>query len=322
MTTTAPRGTRPDTEDGRRRRLGPWLAAASVAGLAGLLGRRRRNGAPPAQAPLRVPRRGTARRPIWSAATARAAITARTLRTDRWWVQPAITVAVLLAFVVYATFRAFQNAYYFAEPYISPFYSPCLSTRCEGDTFPEFFTGPTWISPAIYILIFPLGIRLTCYYYRKAYYRAFWLSPPACAVAEPHGKYTGETRFPLVFQNVHRYFLYAALVINVILFYDAVLAFRDETGEWGHMGLGTLVLLVNAVLLFLYSLSCHSCRHIVGGRLNHFSRHPVRYRFWGFVSKLNARHMQYAWVSMFSVALADLYVFLLAADVISDVRFF
>ncbi|MGY1810882.1 hypothetical protein ACI8AF_26235 [Blastococcus sp. SYSU D00669] len=322
MTTTAPRGTRPGTEDGLRRRLGPWLAAASVAGLAGLLGRRRRNGAPPGQAPLRVPRRGTARRPIWSAATARAAITGRTLRTDRWWVQPAITVAVLLAFVVYATFRAFQNAYYFAEPYISPFYSPCLSTRCEGDTFPEFFTGPTWISPAIYILIFPLGIRLTCYYYRKAYYRAFWLSPPACAVAEPHGKYTGETRFPLIFQNVHRYFLYAALVINVILFYDAVLAFRDETGEWGHMGLGTLVLLVNAVLLFLYSLSCHSCRHIVGGRLNHFSRHPVRYRFWGFVSKLNARHMQYAWVSMFSVALADLYVFLLAADVISDVRFF
>jgi hypothetical protein len=252
----------------------------------------------------------------------RAAIAARTLRTDRWWVQPLITAVALVAFVVYATFRAFQNAYYFAEPYISPFYSPCLSTRCEGDTFPELFTGPTWISPAIYILVFPLGIRLTCYYYRKAYYRSFWLSPPACAVAEPHRGYSGETRFPLVFQNVHRYFLYAALVINVVLFYDAVLAFRDETGAWGHMGLGTLVLLINAVLLFLYSLSCHSCRHIVGGRLNHFSRHPVRYRFWTFVSRLNARHMQYAWVSMVSVALADLYVFLLAADVIVDVRFF
>ncbi|MGY1779934.1 hypothetical protein [Geodermatophilus sp. SYSU D01036] len=252
----------------------------------------------------------------------RATIAARTLRTDRWWLQPALTAAALLAFVVYATVRAFQNAYYFSEPYISPFYSPCLSTRCEGDTFPELFTGPTWISPAIYILVFPLGIRLTCYYYRKAYYRSFWLSPPACAVAEPHRRYTGETRFPLVGQNVHRYFLYAALLINVVLFYDAVLAFRDETGEWGHMGLGTLVLLVNATLLALYSLSCHSCRHVVGGRLNNFSRHPLRYRAWTLVSRLNARHMQWAWASMASVALADLYVLLLATDTIRDVRFF
>ncbi|SDO20534.1 hypothetical protein [Geodermatophilus sp. DSM 45219] len=252
----------------------------------------------------------------------RAAIAARTLRTDRWWLQPLLTVLVLVAFVAYSSFRAFQDAHYFSEPYVSPFYSPCLTTACEGDTFPELFTGPTWISPAIYILVFPLGIRLTCYYYRKAYYRSFWLSPPACAVAEPHRRYTGETRFPLVGQNLHRYFLYAALVINVVLFYDVVLAFRDETGEWGHMGLGTVVLLVNAVLLFLYSLSCHSCRHIVGGRLNSFSKAPLRYRAWTAVSRLNARHMQYAWASLASVALADLYVFLLATGTISDPRFF
>ncbi|MGK5113201.1 MULTISPECIES: hypothetical protein [unclassified Geodermatophilus] len=252
----------------------------------------------------------------------RAAIAARTLRTDRWWVQPLLTVLALLAFIAYSSFRAFQNAYYFAEPYISPFYSPCLTTACEGDTFPELFTGPSWISPAIYILIFPLGIRMTCYYYRKAYYRSFWLSPPACAVAEPHRRYTGESRLPLLGQNVHRYFLYAALVINVILFYDAVLAFRDETGAWGHMGLGTLILLANATLLALYSLSCHSCRHIVGGRLNSFSRHPLRYRFWTVVSRLNGRHMQFAWASLVSVALADFYVFLLATGTISDLRFF
>ena len=89
----------------------------------------------------------------------RATIAARTLRTDRWWLQPLITVVVLLSFVVYSTFRAFQNAYYFSEPYISPFYSPCITTACEGDTFPELFTGPAWISPALYILIIPLGLR-------------------------------------------------------------------------------------------------------------------------------------------------------------------
>ncbi len=252
----------------------------------------------------------------------RATIAERTLRTDRWWVQPLLTVVALVLFIAYSTFRAFQNAHYYATPYISPFYSPCITTRCEGDSFPEFFAGPAWISPALYILVLPLGIRLTCYYYRKAYYRSFWLSPPACAVAEPHRRYTGETRLPLLGQNIHRYFLYAALVFNVILFYEAFRGFRDETGEWGHMGLGTLILLVNAVMLFLYSLSCHSCRHIVGGRLNNFSEHPLRYKAWTQISKLNARHMQYAWISLFTVALADFYVFLLATGTITDLRFF
>ena len=243
-------------------------------------------------------------------------------RQDRWWLQPLLTAVALVLFIVYATFRAFQNDHYFAEPYISPFYSPCLTTACEGDTFPELFTGPAWISPALYILIFPLGIRMTCYYYRKAYYRSFWLSPPACAVAEPHRRYTGETRLPLLGQNLHRYFFYLGLLFNVVLTYDAVLAFRDETGAWGHMGLGTLVLLANAALLWLYSLSCHSCRHIVGGRLNSFSRHPLRYRFWTLVSKLNAKHMSYAWISLFGVAFADFYVFLLVTGTIPDLRFF
>ena len=141
-------------------------------------------------------------------------------------------------------------------------------------------------------------------------------------VAEPHRRYTGETRLPLIGHNVHRYFWYFAIIFNGILTYDAVLAFRDENGNWGHMGLGTLIVLANAVLLALYSLSCHSCRHIVGGRLNNFSRHPLRYRAWTAVSRLNARHMQLAWISLFGVAFTDFYVFLLATGTISDLRFF
>jgi len=249
-------------------------------------------------------------------APGRAPIPARTLRTDRWWVAPLITFATLVAFVVYSTWAAFVDRDYFVEPYISPFYSPCITTWCEGDTFPKLFTGPDWISPAIYILVIPLGFRLTCYYYRKAYYRAFWLSPPACTVAEPHGRYTGETRFPLVLQNIHRYFFYIALILPVVLTYDAILAFHFEDG-WG-IGLGSLVLTINAALLWLYSMSCHSCRHIMGGRLNHFSKHPIRYRAWTLVSRLNARHAEIAWVSLVFVALADLYVRLVASGAITD----
>ncbi len=242
-------------------------------------------------------------------------------RRDAWWVEPLIVVIVLGSFALYSLWAALQNAYYYAAPYLSPFYSPCLAANCAHVTLP--IVGSWWnLSPAFLILGIPLGFRATCYYYRKAYYRSFWLSPPACAVAEPHATYTGETRFPLVFQNVHRYFFYLGLAFNVVLTYDAVLAFRDEREQWFHMGLGTLVLVTNALLLWLYSLSCHSCRHIVGGRLNHFSKHPLRYKLWTQVSKLNASHAKYAWLSLFSVAIADAYVFLLATGTISDLRFF
>jgi hypothetical protein len=254
----------------------------------------------------------------------RARIEDRTLRQDRWWLYPAVTFTVFLAFVVYATWRAFAGDDYYAAPYLSPFYSPCLTTSCvEGSS--DFGQPFSWwqLSPALLILIFPLGFRMSCYYYRKAYYRSFWLSPPACGVAEPHGKYSGETRFPLILNNVHRYFFYAAVLVALILSYDAVvLGFRDESGDWGHMGLGSLVLVANVVLIWLYTLGCHSCRHVVGGQLRHFSKHPVRYRAWRLVSRLNADHALYAWLSLFSVALADLYVYLLAIGAFSDPRFF
>jgi hypothetical protein len=260
----------------------------------------------------------------------RAPIRERTLRNDRWWAEPTITGAVLVSFIIYSTWAAFQNADYYARPYLSPFYSPCLASVCgharagASIVHPPMVgvLGPWWaISPAIIVLIVPLGFRLTCYYYRKAYYRSIWQSPPACAVREPHARYSGETRFPLIMQNVHRWFFYLGLLFNGILTWDAVEAFHFPNG-WGHMGFGTLMLVLNAAFLWTYSLSCHSCRHIVGGRLKHFSRHPVRFKLWGFVSKLNARHMQIAWVSLVFVALTDLYVRLVASGWVHDPRIF
>jgi hypothetical protein len=257
-------------------------------------------------------------------ASARARIRERTLRTDNWRRPWLATLVGLSLFVIYTTWRAFENRYYYSTPYISPFYSPCVAANCvEGSRDLGTWVGDWWrLSPALLILVVPGGFRFTCYYYRKAYYRSFWQSPPGCAVAEPHKRYTGETRFPLILQNAHRYLFYAALVFNVILTYDAVLAFRNEDKEWGHMGLGTVILVANAVFLWLYTLSCHSCRHAVGGRINSFSRHPLRYKLWTQVSKLNARHMQFAWISLFGVALADFYVRQVASGAISDFRFF
>jgi hypothetical protein len=250
---------------------------------------------------------------------------APTLRRDRWWVPPVVTVTVLTLFVGYSSWAAFQNRYYYAGPavgrnYLSPFYSPCITTNCAVKFGP--IIGPWWtISPAIIILIFPLGFRLSCYYYRRAYYRSFWWAPPACAVADARPRYSGESRFPLIIQNIHRYFFYFALIFNVILTYDAIEAFRFP-GHGIGMGLGTLIMCINAALLWLYSLSCHSCRHLCGGQLDTFATHPIRYAIWKRVSRLNKYHNRFAWASLVVVALTDLYIRLVASGTIHDPKFF
>ncbi len=249
-----------------------------------------------------------------------------TLRRDRWWIQPLVTATVLIAFVGYATYAAFSNDNYFVgtaahRDLISPFYSPCLAGSCVPGSHPSFYLSWWQISPALLILVVPLGFRLTCYYYRRAYYRSIWLSPPNCAVADAHHSYSGESRFPLILQNVHRWFFYLGLVLNVILTIDAVLAFR-EPGLGIGVSVGTLVLCVNAALLWLYTLSCHSCRHLCGGQVRSFSNHPVRYRLWKFVTPLNANHMKFAWASLIFVALTDLYVRLVASGAFHDPKLF
>jgi hypothetical protein len=256
----------------------------------------------------------------------RAKIPARTLRTDRWWLSPLLNALALGSFLVYATVRLFWDKNYFVADfhYIAPFYSPCLSNDCVSGTSPfgtPIGSLPAWMSPAMIILLLPGGFRATCYYYRKSYYRAFWFSPPACAVGEPHSAYSGETRFPLVFQNVHRWFFYAAVLIGLILTYDAVEAFHGEDGGFG-LGLGTVILWINVVLIWAYTLGCHSCRSITGGRLNHFSKHPIRYWVWSQVSKLNSRHGLFAFASMYSIVIADAYVWLVASGTIDDLRIF
>jgi len=250
-----------------------------------------------------------------------------TLRNDRYWVQPVVTFVVLTSFVAYASWAAFVNKNYyvgasFNRDYISPFYSPCLTASCVPGAAHTGTISWWTISPALLILIFPLGFRMTCYYYRKAYYRSFWLAPPACAVSDAHGAYTGESRFPLLLQNLHRYFFFFGLIFNVILTIDAVMAFSQPGTPSGiGISVGTVVLVVNAVLLWLYSLSCHACRHLCGGGVKQFSKAPIRYKLWKTLTPLNGKHMLFAWMSLVFVAFTDLYVRLVASGAIHDYGF-
>ncbi len=261
---------------------------------------------------------------------ARPPIAAAYLRNDSWWALPLAVVVGLGSFIVYSTWAAFQNAHYYSAPYLSPFYSPCLSRSCLHPTFggglPDITVPIVGVlSPAFLILWVPALFRLTCYYYRKAYYRSFWLAPLACAVRDSKSGYTGETRFPLILQNFHRYTWYLAVVLIALLTWDALLAFRFPAPGGGHrlgLGVGTIVMWINVVLLAAYTFSCHSCRHLCGGHVDVFSKASGRYRVWHFISRLNETHPTYAWLSLSSVGLADLYIRLVSMGIIRDLRIF
>lgn len=243
-----------------------------------------------------------------------------TQRRDAWWRAPVATVIALTAFGIYSiVILAMGEDYLYTKggaDYLSPFYSPDIRTWGVHITVYGFFVA--WV---------PAGFRVTCYYYRKAYWRSFFLSPPACAVQGPKGRrYQGERRFPFILLNAHRFFLYLSLAVIGFLWYDVYQAFwfRGPGGsEQGGVGLGSLIMLVNVVLLTGFTFGCNSLRHLVGGGIDCFTcslSARARHRTWLGVNVLNRFHMQWAWVSLFSVALTDLYIRLAAGGVFTDPR--
>ncbi len=250
-----------------------------------------------------------------------------TNRRDAWWVTPIVVFIGLGAFVVYSTWAAFQGEHYAFGPYLSPFYAP----EIWGDS-PHAWFGPkpAWwpslapFSPALLILPFPGLFRFTCYYYRGAYYKAFWGDPVSCAVGEPRKSYWGEQWFPLILHNAHRYFMWIAVIFLFLLSYDVWKAmwFLDPaTGEevFG-IGVGTLILAVNVVLLSSYTLGCHVMRHVVGGVFDEVSKHPVCDKAYACSTALNHRHQLFAWCSLFSVGFSDIYIRCCSMGIFTDLR--
>jgi hypothetical protein len=250
----------------------------------------------------------------------------KTARKDVWWLQPLLVFLGYMSFIVYATWAGLQNAHYLCTTacggadYLSPMYSPLLLTAR-----PDWWPAIVPFSAAMLILWAPGGFRFTCYYYRGAYYKAFWADPPSCAVGEPRSSYWGEKKFPLIMQNIHRYFLYVAILFVFILTYDGIRSLfftaPDGSKHFG-LGVGSLVLIANPILLALYTFGCHSFRHLIGGKKDVLSTSPTRKTAYDCVSCLNRRHMLYAWISMFYVGFADLYVRLCDMGIWHDWRIF
>jgi hypothetical protein len=233
-----------------------------------------------------------------------------TERVDLWWVGPLATALGLIAFVIYSVWVVVAGTDFRYGPYLSPYYSPQFAVP--------------GISSALVVAWIPALFRFTCYYYRKAYYRALVWSPPACAVSEPRRAYTGEDRPPLAWLSIaHRWFLYLAIIVLGFLWSDVVHAFEFD-GRFG-VGLGSIIMLVNTILLTGFTFGCHALRSLVGGNVRCFSCAAfggARYRTWRGVTFFNAWHMGWAWLSLGSVALTDLYIRLCAGGVIADPRVF
>lgn len=254
---------------------------------------------------------------------------AETNRPDKWWLPTAAVFLGLSAFIVYSTWAAFQANHYTVDgtSYLSPFYSPELFfPRGSLDSGHSWFGElpswwPNWLpySPAFLILWAPAGFRFTCYYYRGAYYKAFWADPPGCAVGEPRKGYIGESNWPLRIQNIHRYFMYIAVLFIFMLAYDAIKAFIFSDGI--GIGVGTVILCVNVVLLAGYTFGCHSLRHILGGRKDCITESPTCHSMYKKCSALNKRHMLWAWMSLCSVGFSDVYIRLCSMGVWKDHHF-
>lgn len=256
---------------------------------------------------------------------------ASTNRTDLWLIEPLATGSGFLCFVIYTTWAMFQASHYYAAPYLSPLYSPLLmiDPAAAGSAPVDhawFGAWPGWWpkflppSPAMLVLLGPLSFRLTCYYYRKFYYRSYFATPPACAVtALPRKDYKGETHL-LLFQNIHRYTLYIAIVYIVILTCDVFKAFFNN-GHFG-IGVGTIVLYINVLLLSHYTFGCHAFRHLMGGKSDCFScvngKQHVKYSLWREITRLNEHHMFWAWVSMIWVGFTDLYIRMVSMGIWHD----
>ena len=266
-----------------------------------------------------------------------------TMRKDTWWFEAAWTGLGFLAFSLFVTWEMFQGDHYWVGPhhgfggYLSPFYSPLLfvdpNVQGGADVAHAWFGArPSWwpsFAPSVsafFILPLPLSFRLTCYYYRKFYYRAYFWTPPACAVnpvPRANKGYEGE-RALLLFQNLHRYTLYIGIAFIVILSYDAFMAFFRD-GKFG-VGVGSMILLINPILLGTWTFGCHAFRHLVGGRNDCFSCDFANrdagmtgaYKRWSLVTWLNERHMFFAWISMVWVAWAGLYVRLVSMGIVHD----
>ena len=252
----------------------------------------------------------------------------QTQRKDTWWLQPLAVFVGLGAFIVYATFRVFEGGPFHPRSlsvaflFTAPFWHRCpIALHTVGSACSQI----GWQTVSLHPLSLFCGLRsdsaLPATTTVERITKRFGRIPPSCTVSEPRNNYRGEHSFPLIIQNIHRYFLYIAIIVVGILAYDVWKALWFDDGNGGTtfgIGVGTIILAGNVVLLGGYTFGCHSLRHLVGGVVDLLSKAPIRRGAYNCVSCLNRRHMLWAWLSLCWVGFSDVYVRFIAPAVGQD----
>ncbi len=192
----------------------------------------------------------------------------RTSRRDSWWSTPLVVFTVFSPLSSTPRGQRFKTHTTNSGLILSPFYSPVLwgdSSHAWFGPQPAWWPGVLPFSPALVdsSVPWPVPIHVLLLPWRL-------LQGVLGGSAELRRRrtaqgYLGENSFPLILQNVHRYFFYFAVIFIFILSYDVWLALwftnpvtlRKQFG----IGVGTILLLVNVILLASYTFGCHSGRH-------------------------------------------------------------
>ena len=245
-------------------------------------------------------------------------------RVDKWWNKPFWMGFGLSLALVYTALRVLVwngEIHYDNHRVTSPIFSPDVIHIFDLQT-------PHWMNSALLILWIPFGFRGTCYYMRKVSHRVFFQNPTACVVAKPKISYKidykGEKGL-FILNNIHRYMLYLAIIILSMKVYDVyhTMWFQGDNGvESFGISIGTLVLAIESILLFMYVASCHAFRHLFGGGMNQW-RSGISGIFGKLhikISNLNIEHAFWFWTSLVMVFLGDLFVWAVAEGIINDIH--
>lgn len=237
-----------------------------------------------------------------------------------WWFKPLLQGLVIIIFVAYTTATLFFSSV-FGDGKFGNYRSPIFDIDVPQSVLNALHwpANNPFLPTALLVLWVPIGYRATCYYMRRIYYRSFFGNPPACAtngVDFRRGKYTGERFLPFILNNYHRYFLYAAIVVALIHWIELPNAFNMGTSSHYQFGIGvgTIIIALDTLLLTFYVLSCHAFRHLFGGGSNCYSCSSLKtaeHKTWKVISVLNEYHGTFFWLSLISVMVADFYIRLL-----------
>lgn len=180
-------------------------------------------------------------------------------------------------------------------------------------------------SPTVLIVPIPGLFRLTCYAYRKDYHRHVFKHPIGCENPDRHDaptrKYTGEKNAFFQLENLHRYLLYAGIILLPFFYYDFYVSLTFDNS----LRIGSFVILANALALTAWTLSCHAFRHLIGGNIDCYScvsGGAQRKKIFDIQTWWNKRHEDMAWLSLLVIFFTDLYIRALVAGVPLDFTLF